>query len=137
MENKSHIETLNERIYSLQNKKAEELKLVKEQFNLFHESIKPINLIKNAFHEMTTSPEVKGNLVDNAIGLTTGFLSKKLIFGTGLNPVRNILGTILQSAVSNLVSNHADGIKTQGANLIMRLFNRKKDSNAHLAAHEA
>ncbi len=137
MENKTHIQTLNEKIYFLQNQKAEELKLLKEQFNVVHESIKPINLIKNAFHEMTTSPEIKGNLVDNAIGLTTGFLSKKLIFGTGANPIRNILGNILQSAVSNIVSNHADGIKAKGANLILKLFNRKQDSNSELAAHEA
>ncbi len=137
MENKTQIPILNERIYSLQNKKAEDLKLLKDQFNVVHESIKPINLIKNAFHEMTTSPEIKGNLVDSAMGLTTGFLSKKLIFGTGINPIRNILGNILQSAVSNLVSNHADDIKSKGANLIMRLFNRKKDSNSELTAHEA
>lgn len=137
MENKSPLENLNERIYFLQNKKVEELKLLKEQINVVHESIKPINLLKNAFHEMTTSSEVKGNLVANVIGLATGFLSKKLLFGNGINPIRNVLGNVLQYAVSNIVSTHADGIKDKGTNLIMRLFSRKKDFNSELAAHEA
>src|ERR1700748_2937301 len=124
MENKSHIAALDEKIYSLQKRQAEELILLKEQFRNVHESIKPINLIKNAFHEMTSSPEVKGSLIDNAIGLTTGFLSKKLLFGSSINPVRNILGNLLQHAVSNVVANHADGIKSKGANLLLKLFNR-------------
>jgi hypothetical protein len=137
MENKSQIEILNEKIYSLQNQQIEELKLLKDQFHYVYESVKPINMLKNAFKEMTSSPEIKGNLVDNAIGLTTGFLSKKLIFGGSINPIRNILGNVLQYAVSNIVSKHTDSIKSNGANLLLRLFNRKKNKRPELSNHEA
>src|ERR1700744_300687 len=123
-------EALNQKISSLQNRQQEDLKLLKENFHHVYESIKPMNLIKNALHEMTSSPEVKGNLVDGAIGLTSGFLSKKLLFGNSANPIKNILGNVLQFAVSNIVSKHTDEIKSTGINLIQRFLNRKKENNA-------
>ncbi|MEO8760108.1 MAG: hypothetical protein ABI388_03290 [Bacteroidia bacterium] len=137
MENKSQMQLLDERIYSLKNKQTEELILVKEQFHVVYESVKPMNLIKSAFHDMTSSSDTKNGLVDSAIGLATGFLSKKLLFGSSINPIKNILGSVLQQAVSNIVANHAEGIKSKGANLILKLFNRKKDPGTKLITHEA
>jgi hypothetical protein len=121
-------EALSQKISSLQNKRQEDLKLLKEQIHQVHESIKPINLIKNAFHEMTSSSETKSNLVDSAIGLTSGFLSKKILFGSSKNPIRNILGNVLQYAVSNIVSKHTDEIKSKGADLLLKFFNRNKEN---------
>lgn len=47
MKKKNETDTLNQTIISLQNKQAQELKSLKEQFHLTYESLKPINLIKN------------------------------------------------------------------------------------------
>ena len=74
---------LNEMIDLLQSKQAGELALLKEQFYCTYESLKPINLIKNTIHELTESPDIKTNLLNSAIGLTTGFLSKKISGGLG------------------------------------------------------
>ncbi len=123
----SPTEDLNQRISSLQNKKVEDLRIMKEEFHTVYESMKPMNLIKNAIHEISTAPDLKNNLVDGAIGLGTGFLTKKLLIGNSINPIKNIIGNVLEFAIANVVSKHTDSIKSTGINLIQKFLNRKKN----------
>jgi hypothetical protein len=122
MKKKNEIDTLNETIVMLQKKRTEELKLLKEQFYLTYESLKPINFIKSTFREVTSSPNIKNNLLNNIIGLTTGFLSKKVIIGTTNNPIKKYIGVLLQFAITNIVSKHSDIIKSAGGNLLNRIL---------------
>ena len=106
---------------------ANDLKLLKEQFDVAYESVKPINMIKNLFHEVTASPEIKNDLLSNVIGFGTGFLSKKLLLGSSHNPVKKVFGTLFEFAVANMVSKHADGIKTIGGNLLKHFLKKNKN----------
>jgi hypothetical protein len=115
---KNESELLNERIIFLQEKQANDFGLLKKQLAIVHEELKPINLIKNTFHEVATSPDIKHNLFSHALGLATGYLSKKILLGTSEHPVKKIFGTILQFAVANVVSNHSDSIKSTSKKLI-------------------
>ena len=126
MKKKNETDALNETIVLLQDKQTQELKLLKEQFHLTYESLKPINLIKNAFHEVTSSPDLKNKLLNNVIGLTTGYLSKKVLIGTSNNPIKKILGTLLQFSVANVVSKHSDNIKSVGGNILNRIFKHSR-----------
>ena len=47
--------------------------LMKEQFKLTIESLKPLHLLK----ETLASPSVKDNIIDSAIGMTSGYIIKK------------------------------------------------------------
>ena len=128
MKKKNETESLNETIILLRNKQSEELKLVKEQFHIIYESLKPINLIKDTVHEITSSPDLKNNLVNNIIGLTTGFLSKKILVGATHNPIKKLFGTLLQFTVANIVSKHSEGIKSVGENIVERILKFRKES---------
>jgi len=101
-------DTLNETIVLLKYKQAQELIILQEQFQLTYDSLKPINLIKNAFSEMTHSPDIKGNLINNVIGLSTGYLSKRILLGSTHNPIKRILGSVLQYVVANVVTKKSD-----------------------------
>ncbi len=125
---------LNESIRILETKQAIELQQLKEQAYQTVENIKPINLIKSVYKNLSSSPQVHTSLLQNAIGLTTGYLSKKIVLGSSHNPVKKILGTVLQVAVGNLMSNHSDTIiSTAGylVNKITEFRNRKKNSQQH------
>jgi len=120
-------DSLNELILLQEQQYDTDLRLLREQFHIAYESLKPINLIKNVVHEVTTSPEIKNDIVSNAIGLATGFISKKLLLDTSHNPIKKVLGTLLQFAIGNVVSKHSDGIKTIGGNLLSRFLNRSRN----------
>lgn len=126
MKNKNATDTLNEMIIVQKMIYDNDLEQLKNQFDVAYESIKPINLVKNLFHEVTASPEIKNNLLSNLIGFGTGFISKKLLLGATHNPIKKVLGTLFEFAVANVASKHSDGIKTIGGNLFKRFFNKNK-----------
>jgi hypothetical protein len=126
MKNTNETDSLNELIALYEQKHDYELKALKDQFHVAYESLKPINMIKSLFHEVTTSPEIKNDFASNALALGAGFLSKKL-FGRYTNhPIKRIIGTAGQFVIANLVAKHADTIKTIGGNLIGHFYNRIK-----------
>jgi hypothetical protein len=95
---------LAEDIRLLKEKQALELQLLRDQFQLTYESIRPINLIKNTLHEVVSSSEIRNNILNNVVGLATGYLAKKILLGASHNPVKKILGTIFQFAIASAVA---------------------------------
>jgi hypothetical protein len=106
-------DTLNQTIALLENRQKQELKILKEQFEITYESLKPINIIKKTFTEMTTSSDLKGNIINNVIGMTTGYFTKKLLLGSSHSPIRRILGTVLQFVITNITTKHTESLKGQ------------------------
>ncbi|PZX94569.1 hypothetical protein DOS84_03155 [Flavobacterium aquariorum] len=126
MKMRNETDSLNELIVLQEQKHDSELKALKEQFDLAYESLKPVNLIKSLFHEVTASPEIKNDFVGNIIGLGTGFISKKFFGINSQSPVKNMLGTILQFAMTNVVAKHSDSIKNIGSNLLSHFLHKNK-----------
>lgn len=104
-------EVLKETILLMKMKQAEELVQLKDQYHYTIESLKPLNLIKNAFGLIATSPEIKGNILSNIVGMTTGYLTKKVLLGSTHNPIKRILGTVLQFVITNVATKHSETSK--------------------------
>ena len=113
-------------ILLLENRRTIEWELLKEQIGVVNENLKPVNLVKNLFKEVTTSVDIKDNLIDNAIGITTGYIARKILWSSSRNPLINILGTILQMGISNIVTKHPDAIKSTGLDILKSIFSRHK-----------
>jgi hypothetical protein len=109
MEN--HYDNLKEAICLLKKKKKIERALLKEQLHDVQESLKPINLIKGLFHSFAEDGEGKSSLLDNLLGIATGFLSKKLLIGNSHNIFKNIFGFLMQQGVQKVVIQNSDSIK--------------------------
>jgi hypothetical protein len=109
MEN--HYDNLKEAICLLKKKKKIEHDLLKEQFHDVQESLKPINLIKSLFHSFTEDAGAKKSLLDNLLGIATGFVSKKLLIGNSHNILKNIFGFLIQQVVQKVVVQNSDTIK--------------------------
>ena len=115
MKNSNHTETLKEAIEILKLKQAEDLLELKDQYYYTYESLKPVNIIKNAFGQMAQSTEFKGNILSSALGMATGYLTKKVLIGSSHNPVKRVLGTLLQFVITNVVTKRTE--KTIESNL--------------------
>lgn len=128
MKNKNETELLITAISLLKVKQTMELQVLREQFHIIYDSLKPINLLKSALTEVTNAPDAKNNIVNSIIGLTTGYLSKKLLFGGSHNPVKKIVGSLLQFGIANMVAEHADAIKASGEGLLYRVLNYRNEN---------
>lgn len=104
-------ERLREAILQLEIRQATERKMLKEQFHLAYESIKPVNLIKSTLEDISSSTTVKGQMVDAMIGLSIGFLSKLIFVGVSKNPLKKLAGNALMIAITNAVVKNPEAIK--------------------------
>lgn len=124
-----HSKLLKERIAFLKDRESREMTMLKEQVLATYESIKPVNVLKSTLKDFAAQPELKDNIFDGVAGITTGYLSKKFLVGTSNNPVKKIVGTLFQVAITALVAKNSSKIKAVGEVLLNHLFNRKATTN--------
>ena len=103
-------------------------KILKEQFYLVYENFKPVNLLTGTLKDIVKSPYLIDNILGTAMGLATGYLSKKIFIGASGNKIKKIIGSILQFGITNVITQNSDSIKTFGRSLFQH-FLRKKEMN--------
>lgn len=99
---------------------------LKEQVFLTIESLKPVNLIKSTLHEVVSSPYLIDNILGVAMGLTSGYITKKIAMGKSVSVIRKILGTLLEFGITNVVAQNTDSIKTFGQSIYQYFLRKKK-----------
>lgn len=107
-------------------RKNRELELKKE-LQLAHDYIKPANLFSNAVKGIFSSKEIKNNLLDGLLGMASGYLAKKAVTGSSKNPLKAILGSILQVVVTDQVAGKAEPVRSAIMNFINDFLNKKEN----------
>jgi hypothetical protein len=100
--------------------------LLKDQLFLTFESLKPANLIRHTLKEISSSPYLIDNISGSAMGLLSGFLSRKIFVGTSGNLIKKLVGSVLQFGVTNIVAQNSDMIKSVGQNVLQHFFHKKE-----------
>lgn len=112
MKKPNPISQLQEKILLLEAKQQNDKVLLKEQFKLSFESLKPLNLVKDAFNELTNLSGFGGETLDTSLGIAAGYFSRKIVVGSSTNPFKKILGSLVQAGVTSYVLNNTDQIKS-------------------------
>ncbi len=102
---------LKQKIALLEDKRRLQEDALKQEVGRAVEFLKPGNLIKTGIKDLFNSPHLKHGLLDTGIGLAAGLLAKKAVTGATKNPIKKILGTVLQSFVAGQVSEHAEPVR--------------------------
>jgi hypothetical protein len=108
--------------------------MLREQLQLTYESVKPINLIKNTFKEVTASHELTDNIINTSVGLAAGYVSKVLFENVSHSPFRKLLGTALMYGMTNLVAKNPTTIKSLGMgffNIIRYQVSKRLHTNSN------
>ncbi|MBN2037497.1 MAG: hypothetical protein JW768_12210 [Chitinispirillaceae bacterium] len=100
---------------------------LKEQFNLFRESLKPVNLIKSTLKDVALSPYWIKNLLGAVMGLAAWYFSKNIIIGAPGKIFRIFFGPVMQFGGTNAVAQHPDAIKTFSQFIYHKIFRRKRN----------
>jgi hypothetical protein len=128
MENITSVADIKNAIQLLEEEQSARGQQLKEQFYLTFESLKPVNLLKSTIKDISSSPYLVDNILGTAMGLASGYLSRKVVVGASGNLLRKLFGVILQLGVTNLVARHPDEVKSL-SHLIFQRIIRKKDVN--------
>ena len=116
---------LRDAIFQLESKWVEQGKMVKDQFHLAIESVRPINLIKSTFREAVASRDLKDNIVNTSVGMTAGYLSKIVFAGVMKTPLTKLLGTALMFGVTKLVARNPETVKSVGKGFFKMIRGKK------------
>ena len=125
MENISSASELQDAIQLLEAKQTVSLMTMKSNFRKAYENLKPINLIGNILDEITTSPFLTNNIIDSAIGLTAGYISRKAVVKESDGMLRKLFGIVLQFGVTKLVAQNPESVKSFGKFIFQRIFPKK------------
>ncbi len=124
---------LKNQIQVLEAEQAEKGQILKEQFYIVYESLKPLNLLLRTLREVSTSPNLIDNILGTSVGLASGYLSKRVFIGTSGNIIRKLAGYLLQLGVTNVVAQHPDSIKSIGQYILQKILNKNETNSSHSA----
>jgi hypothetical protein len=126
MENITSATELKNAIQRLEVEQAIQGQQLKEHFYLAYESIKPVNLLRNTLHEVTSSPYLLDSILGTAVGLATGYLSRLAVVGASGNLIKKLFGSVLQLGVTNTVAQHPGAIKSIGQYIFQHILRKKE-----------
>ena len=129
MKNIHKAEDLKEAIKELEAKKLITEEALKRQFHETVEGFKPSNILKNTVSEVTASPQFKHNILNLALGLGAGYLTRKIAVGKKAGLFAKTIGTALQFGVASLVAKNKANEETVGhkrGGLLNRIFSGPK-----------
>jgi hypothetical protein len=117
------------RIDVLEIQQREQIHILKEDIQKIVGLINPISIIKNAIGQSDSSIEsMENTIINDVIGLSTGYITKKVIIGSSKNPIKKLAGTLFQFVVAKFVSNHAEKIHIIGGLLLNKLVRNERDT---------
>jgi hypothetical protein len=126
MEKQNAVDSLKESIRILEIRQAQERIILKEQFIITYESLKPINLIKNSAKELAHSAEIKNSLFETVVYILSGYLTKKLIINSKSGTFMKLFGALLQFGITRALANNAETIQIFISNLIEKFHTSAK-----------
>ncbi|KAF0232734.1 MAG: hypothetical protein FD181_3847 [Prolixibacteraceae bacterium] len=126
MENITSTAELREAIQILETEQAEHLDQVREKFYHIWNSFSPANIIGSSLKGIVSSPNLVNNILGVAVGLFTGYLSRKAMFaGVTNSKYRRIFGNVLQFGIASLVARGPKVIKSFKQFIAQRIFRKK------------
>ncbi len=127
MENIQNTADLKAAIAELKIQQATDLFLLKEELRITKEKFTISNIIKSGFKQVTATPNISSNILSAVLGLTSGFVTKKILIGKTINPLKRLFGAALEMFVANKVVNNADTLKSVGSVLLNKILTKKED----------
>ena len=130
MQNITSSAALKDAIQLMEAEQSIQAQLLKDQFLLTVNSMRPLNVLKSTLHDISASPKLIDNILGLTMGITSGFLTNKIFVGASGNLLRKLFGSVLQFGVTNAVAQHPDTIKSYGQ-MIMQYFLHRRERKAN------
>jgi hypothetical protein len=106
-------------VLTIEKKQKEQGIIVVAEFNELLQSVRPSAILKNILTEITSSGELKDNLVNTSAGVAAGIVAKRLVAGKNAGIVRQVVSNGIQFGVTNIIARNPETIKTIGTTLFL------------------
>jgi hypothetical protein len=120
-------ERLKEQIIALEIKQIEKGKILKEQFQITYESLKPINLIKNSAKDFFYSEGLSETIIETSVIVVSGLISKKIMNSTKVGTTMKLLTSLLQLGTTRLISKYSEDVQNLVMGFVDRIMQKPKN----------
>jgi hypothetical protein len=122
MENITSAAGLKDAIHLLKTERTVKLQQLREEGSRALEIIRPVRLLQNTVNGIAMSPRLLDNIIGTAMGLATGFISKRLFIGSSGSLIRKLLGSVLQLGITTAAAHNTNFIQSFGRFAFQRIF---------------
>jgi hypothetical protein len=126
MQNLQYSAALQATIQWLENEQSTKGTALKEQAQEALDTLKPINLLKSSVREVIASANSMDDLIGPMAGLIAGNLVKQVVVQKSQNETRQVIGSVLQLGVTNIIVQHPQEVKIVGKALFQLFFGPRK-----------
>ena len=130
MQKITSVKELQAAIISLEKRQSEEGLLLKEQFSITYESLKPFNVLRKAIIDIFKPIELKQGILDTSVGILSGYLSRALVVRNSKNPFLRLAGMFIQYGVTNVITKNSDAIMKVTSAFIEKLMRHSQKENS-------
>ncbi|MEN6619529.1 MAG: hypothetical protein ABFC28_08595 [Rikenellaceae bacterium] len=117
---------LKEAITQLGYEQAIRGQLLKEQFSITLDSIRPVNLIKDTLKDVVESPDLISNILSTSLGLTAGYFTNRMFAGSSGNLLKRLFGNIIQLGITTIIATNPEAVKSFGKCVLQNIFSKKE-----------
>jgi hypothetical protein len=114
MKKNSNQYNLKREIEQLEAEQSLKEKLLREQFYLTYESLKPVNLLMNTVKDFISMPLVVEKSISTIAGFFAGYISKKMKVDTNTSIFGKMIVPIVKFGVSNIIAKNPNILKYIG-----------------------
>jgi hypothetical protein len=86
--------------------------LLNDHFHELYESYRPVSVVRGIMNEVVTSEDFRSNLLTATIGISTGYMAKKLFVRGKSSLLKRLAGNFFQYGVANLLINPSRILKS-------------------------
>jgi len=130
MQNITSVKALRAAILRLEKRQTEQGLLVKEQFAVTYESLKPFNVLRKAVTDIFTPFELKQGLLETSAGILSGYLSRILVVRDSKNPFLRLAGVFVQYGVTNVITKNSESIMKVASAFVEKIMRHSPKENS-------
>lgn len=125
-------EQLKQAMLELEVERAIHLEELKQSMQQTYNQFKPSNFIKNSLENVIASTELQDTLINGAVGLSTGFIAKKLLIKDADSIQGKVLSNLVQLVVTGLIVNNKEKfteLRSKAVQFLVDHFHSKPSSD--------
>jgi len=105
-------------ITALEQSRAEAALALEERTTDMIEGFRPVNLLKGAVRDITGSGGLTQRLLAMGVGMAAGRIARFIYQGRSRNPVKELIGSLLQAGITTYVSSKPETVQRIGGKAI-------------------
>lgn len=126
MQKITSVDGFKQAIELLETEREEKGRLLKEQFLITYNGLRPVNLVRQTLKDIFLPSGLAENLSGTAIGAASGYILKRYFIGSSESKLKKLIASIIQFGITSTTARFSDQFAIYGK-AILQFFFRKNE----------